>query len=69
MKAKQITNEFSTLSNERRGTGQKGGRGATGPGRGFSTLEKLFETLTRAPILRFYAPISFGEFSESCENA
>lgn len=35
MKAKQITNEFSTLSNERRGTGQKGGRGATGPGGGF----------------------------------
>lgn len=35
MKAKQITNEFSTLSNERRGTGQKGGRGATGPGVGF----------------------------------
>lgn len=30
MKAKQITNEFSTLSNERRGTGQKGGKGGNG---------------------------------------
>lgn len=30
MKAKKIINEFSTLSNERRGTRQKGGEGGNG---------------------------------------
>lgn len=71
MKFKEITNEFPTLSNERRGPGEVGGgeRGSKGRLGWSSKWEKLFETLTRAPSIRCYVPISFGKSSEICENA